>query len=426
MRLLNVESRECKEFFDNNTPRYAIISHRWEGEEVSFKDYKKGLINNESGQIRTGMNKIWASCDMAQSRKLEWIWIDTCCIDKRSSAELSEAINSMYEWYKKAKECYVYLSDVLWADEDPMRRLAEESFRRSRWFTRGWTLQELLAPRHVIFFDRDWRRIGTRSGYHQLISSVTGIGVNYLLVNDREKVDSHDSQPPACERGKDCRFHNRSKEASIATKMSWASRRETSRVEDVAYCLLGIFDINMPLLYGEGHRAFQRLQHRLLEESVDDSILASREVGKHLAQSPADFAESRYINYWFPNIRSSLMPAVPLQATHVKGNLEIQLRWRNFDRKRRSLSVPLNCWQCTANDPRNVVLRISKVFISDHEDYAYSNTDLRFDLVQDFEEFFYPRGGSYLSWRPGNRAEEYHGELSEILGEAARMTRIYV
>ena len=163
MRLLNSTTHSFEEFFDKDVPRYAIISHRWEGDEVSFKDAKKKNIYNDSGQLRTGAQKIAASCSIARSKNLDWVWIDTCCIDKRSSAELSEAINSMYRWYQNAEECYVYLNDVLWDNSsDSSSRTSEDSFIKSQWFSRGWTLQELLAPRNAFFFDRNWAKIGTR------------------------------------------------------------------------------------------------------------------------------------------------------------------------------------------------------------------------------------------------------------------------
>jgi len=169
-----------------------------------------------------------------------------CCIDKTSSAELSEAINSMFRWYQKASVCYAYLADVL-KDTDPDKD--PEEFSRSRWFTRGWTLQELVAPKNVVFYSRSWKNIGTKERLCNTISTITGIDIDTLL-------------------GEDVTF------VSVANKMSWASGRRTTRTEDMAYCLLGIFDVNMPLLYGEGKKAFLRLQEEILRSSYDHSLFA--------------------------------------------------------------------------------------------------------------------------------------------------------
>jgi hypothetical protein len=194
---------------------------------------------------------------------LKYAWIDTCCIDKSSSAELSQAINSMYQWYSDAQVCYAYLSDVSHSTEQDSKF---SEFRRSKWFTRGWTLQELLAPSEVVFFDRVWVKLGTKASLEDTISDVTGITHMF-------------------------RFG----QASVAQKMSWASKRETTRIEDMAYCLLGIFDVHMPPLYGEGENAFFRLQVEILRKNDDESIFAweadASESGL-LAKSPAAFRGS--------------------------------------------------------------------------------------------------------------------------------------
>jgi hypothetical protein len=167
----------------------------------------------------------------------------SCCIDKTSSAELSEAINSMFRWYSRSKVCYAYLTDVSYDGFD-------DSLPKSRWFTRGWTLQELLAPSSVVFYSAEWTRIGDSEVLISVLRNVTRIDEGIL-----SRTKSLDW-------------------VSVAEKMSWAATRETTRVEDMAYCLLGIFDINMPLLYGEGGRAFQRLQEEILRNSQDQSLFA--------------------------------------------------------------------------------------------------------------------------------------------------------
>ena len=241
MRLLHTATFQFEEFFDSNVPKYAILSHRWGDGEVTFQDFDTGRAETQPGFV-----KIISCCSLAQSRGFEWVWIDTCCIDKKSSAELSEAINSMFRWYTEAGECYAYLADVSGRDKENGVDFPE-SFKRSRWFTRGWTLQELLAPSSVVFYDVRWDRIGCKKELLGEISEVTGIGVQYL---------------------------SDMREASVATKMSWISKRQTSRSEDMAYCLLGLFDVNMPLLYGEGRKAFVRLELEIIKKSNDDSIFA--------------------------------------------------------------------------------------------------------------------------------------------------------
>ncbi|EJF57397.1 hypothetical protein DICSQDRAFT_69605, partial [Dichomitus squalens LYAD-421 SS1] len=175
--------------------------------------------------------------------------LDTCCIDKSSSAELSEAINSMFYWYRDADVCHVYLFDV--DDDDP--QMPSSTFRSSRWHTRGWTLQELIAPRYVIFLSKSWHTIGTKVSLANVLTEITGIDLDVLL-----------------QRAPDC-LHART---SIARRMSWASKRETTRIEDRAYSLLGLFGISMLIIYGEGSDAFQRLQKEILKREKDQSIFA--------------------------------------------------------------------------------------------------------------------------------------------------------
>jgi hypothetical protein len=179
--------------------------------------------------------------------------VDTCCIDKKSSAELSEAINSMFRWYKNAAVCYAYLSDVrITGDKrDSLPQIL--GFEQSKWFTRGWTLQELLAPKRVVFLDCNWDTFGTKETLVDKVSMITGIEQSYLMSNFFITLPGH---------------------VSVAEKMSWASKRITSRAEDMAYCLLGIFDINMSLLYGEGIKAFLRLQRKIIKAGNDMSVFA--------------------------------------------------------------------------------------------------------------------------------------------------------
>ncbi|KAH9213242.1 heterokaryon incompatibility protein-domain-containing protein, partial [Leptodontidium sp. 2 PMI_412] len=240
MRLLDTTTLELHEFFGSDIPYYAILSHRWEDDEVTFQDLVNGI-----GPSRKGYLKVQGCCRKAARDGWRYAWVDSCCIDKSSSAELSEAINSMFQWYRGSQVCYAFLSDVPEGLTIKKHHKKRSKFRKSKWWTRGWTLQELLAPRKVVFYDCGWGEIGTRGYLQGLVHSITGI-----------------------------RDLDNFMQASIARKMSWASKRKTKRVEDQAYCLLGIFNVNMPPLYGEGQKAFERLQLEILKTSDDESIFA--------------------------------------------------------------------------------------------------------------------------------------------------------
>ncbi|KAI0098141.1 heterokaryon incompatibility protein-domain-containing protein [Nemania sp. FL0031] len=237
---------EMREFFGDTIPKYAILSHTWGEDEVNFKDMQDRWVKKKEG-----FRKILYTCEQAQRDGIDWAWIDTCCIDKSSSAELSEAINSMYAWYHSSATCYAYLADVL-TDDDLVTE--QSRFRGSRWFNRSWTLQELIAPREVKFYDKEWRHIGNeagpQNGFAKLLEEITGIP-------------------------KDCLVEHRSPSSySVAKRMSWASKRKCTRIEDIAYSLIGIFNVNMPLLYGEGAKAFIRLQEEIMKEIDDHSLYA--------------------------------------------------------------------------------------------------------------------------------------------------------
>lgn len=228
---------------------YAILSHTWETEgEISMQEFRNPSADTKA---KTGYVKIHKACEKALQYGIQHIWVDTCCIDKTSSAELSEAINSMFSWYEEALVCFAYLADV-----PPALGSPHDNFDTSRWFTRGWTLQELLAPRKLDFFANDWTLIANRHELASRISHITNIKEAHLV-----------DATPAAQRDLLAR-------TSVAEKMSWASKRETTRKEDMAYCLLGILGVNMPLIYGEGDRAFLRLQEEVVRTSFDPTILA--------------------------------------------------------------------------------------------------------------------------------------------------------
>lgn len=271
MRLINASTLKLETFHDSSTPRYAILSHTWGDSEITYSELRglrTGLLNARIRiKSKAGYYKIAQCCSQALQDGLDYVWIDTCCIDKSSSAELSEAINSMFRWYKHAVVCYVYLDDI--DVFDPMRSggisfargepkrfwttnidmISEKDLSKARWFTRGWTLQELIAPENVAFYIKGWNYVGNKVSMRKKLARITGIDELTLVVRNLEAV-------------------------SIARRMSWAAKRVTTRTEDLAYCLLGIFDVNMPLLYGEGEKAFVRLQEEIMKDSMDQSLFA--------------------------------------------------------------------------------------------------------------------------------------------------------
>ncbi|KAH7070718.1 heterokaryon incompatibility protein-domain-containing protein [Paraphoma chrysanthemicola] len=264
MRLLDTTTLKLEVFLQRKLPAYAILSHTWEDEEVTLQELQSGRAAEKNG-----FEKIAWCCRKAAEDGYDYCWVDTCCIDKTSSAELSEAINSMYRWYRDSSICYAYLSDV--------KRSSWETFRRAKWFTRGWTLQELIAPRLMEFYDGSGLECGTKFSLRAQIAEITGIAPEVLQEEDHHRY-------------------------TVATRMSWAAKRKTTRLEDEAYCLLGIFGINMPLLYGEGERAFRRLQEEIMRVQEDYTLLVWRyrnpdssshskqSSGGLLARSPMDFA----------------------------------------------------------------------------------------------------------------------------------------
>ncbi|OAP61589.1 hypothetical protein AYL99_03792 [Fonsecaea erecta] len=269
MLLIDTETLKLESIVYPPAGSYAILSHTWGKEEINFHEWKcieSGGAEADKLKTKSGYAKIEMTCTMAKADGLKYAWVDTCCIDKSSSAELSEAINSMFKWYRDSHICYAYLSDLENASD-------LTQLQACRWFTRGWTLQELIAPQKVRFYDKWWVEAGTKAKFQDLLAQITQIDSD-VLVN-----------------GHNLDF------VPVGRKMSWAAARETSRVEDIAYCLLGIFNVNMPLLYGEGDRAFLRLQEEILKEHNDLSLFAWQNTsGTSLyrgifAESPSEFSD---------------------------------------------------------------------------------------------------------------------------------------
>ncbi|KAH8762286.1 heterokaryon incompatibility protein-domain-containing protein [Hyaloscypha finlandica] len=341
MRLLNAKTKRLEEFFGKDIPPYAILSHTWGKDEVLFKDVTKGRYNKDS-------NKIEGCCREALGNGLDYVWIDTCCIDKRSSAELSEAINSMFDWYESSAACFAYLADI----HDIMDLSVPEStlaFRESKWWTRGWTLQELLAPRLVMFYNASWTYLGEKlflqvyeflpnvlaTVVNGLISEITGIEIKYLT------------------------GENKFCDASIAEKMSWAALRQTTREEDIAYSLLGIFNVNMPLLYDEKAKAFHRLQEAIISSSHDQSIFAwgfrqFRSVGncELLASSPSDFVGFADVVPYIPNW------AGISHYSKTNAGLQISMRLRKVPGSDNTFIGLLNCAKRNEKGSRNIAIAL--------------------------------------------------------------------
>lgn len=273
IRLLEVERYELPhedEIKRQQGLPYVIFSHVWQQKEILFDDVPQFKI-----WARTPSPPPWAKSDSAKKvqatcravlqryqEKILHLWLDTVCINKKNLTELSMSINSMYRWYKQAQACFVYLEDF------PSKDVSV--WTESKWFIRGWTLQELVAPKDVVFFDKHWRVLGNKLGLWKELANRTKIDQKYLL------------------------HHVNISQASISQRMSWFGGRETTVPEDTAYCLLGIFGVNMPLLYGEGReRAFRRLQEEIMRYSDDHSLFAWKSPSRHasglLASYPAYF-----------------------------------------------------------------------------------------------------------------------------------------
>ncbi|KAI6083897.1 hypothetical protein F4821DRAFT_243908 [Hypoxylon rubiginosum] len=320
IRLIDTRTLQLTFVVGREPPKYAILSHTWSLEEISFQEMT--AINDDPyhpAAKKPGYTKVAEVCQMARSNGIPYAWVDTCCIDKTSSSELGEAINSMYRWYQQAEVCYAFLPDF--DTDSPL----EKALPKCRWFTRGWCLQELLAPKTVLFYDTRWNRIGSKAELTSLISKIT-------LVDEKILIDS-----------------DLINTVPVARRMSWAANRTTTKEEDIAYCLLGIFDVNMPMLYGEGSRAFQRLQEEITKESNDLSIFAIREPphsysnGKAhpyrslFATSPKDFEGCGNLTHTRTDVHWNNAFALTNKGLYFR-RAEMQL-----DVRHGLFSLPLNC-----------------------------------------------------------------------------------
>jgi hypothetical protein len=293
MRLLQRNNEgifSLTEFTGENIPHYAILSHTWgaDHDEVTLIDLEK-----DTGTSKAGFRKLEFCADQAAKHGIRYFWVDTCCIDKSSSAELTEAINSMFSWYSKAARCYVYLTDVSTGsrtNEPPTHQGWYPAFQQSRWFTRGWTLQELVAPVSVEFFSVEGQRLGNKYSLLQELHGITGISVEALQGSPLRGL-------------------------SVGERMLWVGQRTTKREEDMAYSLLGIFDVHMPLIYGEGRKkAFARLQKEIDASSGEERNQAAQNRNQ-AAQNQSQATHS----YHGPVFHGPISGRYVVPGTHVTG-----------------------------------------------------------------------------------------------------------
>ncbi|KAK2735130.1 het domain protein [Colletotrichum kahawae] len=344
MWLINTTTLRLEEILDYSAVEYAILSHTWGDDEVSFKD----MQDFTRAKKQAGFVKIATTCELALKEGLQYAWVDTCCIEKTSSAELSEAINAMFVWYQASAVCFVWLEDLAPSSSASKttptgRKLRDISKMAScKWFSRGWTLQELIAPTDIRFYDSDWNFRFTKEDNVLALSTITTIDIDVL------------------------KMAKRLKDVLVAVKMSWAANRETTRPEDVAYCLLGIFDINMPMLYGEGEKAFQRLQEQIGYQQQDASMfawlapfrppLAVQTFRGVFATSPQQFASSGQIRKV-----SATRPEFALENWGVKLTTTGRLSPIGMHHE---LSLHLECLAC--NIPHEIYIAVvatSKGFV---------------------------------------------------------------
>jgi hypothetical protein len=346
MRLLDTTTFElhsaAPEYFKSQG--YAILSHRWVGAEITFRQiegYSHNLRNMSSQQtVCPQLDKIRGACKTARQLGFSWIWIDNCCINKESTTEEAESINSMFKWYKDARVCITYLSDVgsgstaTTTGSAQAPNLEQSTYggdmkgnifqnldgrKPSEWFSRGWTLQELLAPHDMRFFDMNWNYIGTKMSLACQIEAITGIEADYLTGVRNFRT------------------------ACVATKMSWMADRTTTREEDIAYGMLGLFNVTMTPQYGEGRRAFMRLQHELLLSIPDESIFAWQmpdpNAGEKFGVVPSSGTS------WSPDEWGMLSPSPDWFKScsdfTIEGGVQIVRQSQAFQKVREGVQIPI-------------------------------------------------------------------------------------
>ncbi|KAI1109669.1 heterokaryon incompatibility protein-domain-containing protein [Nemania sp. NC0429] len=419
MRLLKTKQYKLVEMNDipDPFPQYAILSHTWISpkDEITYQDFKqrKGDIENDIFKQK-GWAKLQRYCDRAAKDGWEWAWMDTCCIDKTNPADTQEAINAMFRWYQRAGICYAYLDDVdadkvlaneaflidqdlddiagkdNVADPSSFPHMALKAFMiKAKWFTRGWTLQELLAPPYLVFVDRAWRRIGTRESWADEIEKASRIEARHLTSFSPTDFTS----------------------CSIAMRLSWASRRETTVEEDETYSLLGLFGISLPLIYGEGRlRAFNRLQRELITVYNDDSIFAWKSLesssGKHALRAHQQGYTSGGV--LAPSIRE-FWDAFSVKSFGFYGN--------SFSMTNRGLEINAKRWRCI-DDPTRCIIRLNcGVDTSRHIGIPLMHINDSYERIH-IEELYDMRSVDYGHWT------EERGSQSTFIRASSNSNRL--
>jgi hypothetical protein len=422
LRLIHTEKLKLQTFKptpSNPAPSYAILSHRWgdEKDEVNFQQFTDSKYHD-----RPGYSKIKDFCAKAAKHGYRWAWVDTCCIDKsgQDASELSEAINSMFVWYQEADCCYVYLNDVTF---NTRHGEMYDLLKKSAWFKRGWTLQELIAPKVVCFYDSEWDLIGKtgkKSDVANAVSKITRIDRNLLYGRQHFK------------------------EYSIAQRMSWAACRQTTKVEDRAYSLLGVFDIRMTLNYGEGHIAFKRLQEKLLKVTPVDwtllvwepfpsnsakelertSILAPSPDCFHSCTNIVRYTDLDWQHFWNEfnlsfcygqGCASQILPKGG-QILRISGTIELQVLCQRIIKVRRENSdvyvigeVALPCYERSEGFQRPCTIILA---VSSKDQYTYRAIPYYAQAVT-----MMPHMTGYYHWKPEkfifNTSGMWEGEVSE-------------
>jgi len=344
---------------DGRFPQYAILSHRWSNEEVSFQEFTS---QTEMIRRKDGFAKILNACNQAASDGYEYIWIDTCCIDKTNLVELTEAINSMYRWYENSNQCYAYLFDVF---GQKAGQFDDRSFAASEWFWRGWTLQELIAPPRLTFYDKNWEKLGDKSMFSHQISEITGIPLE--VIQGEQAVRA----------------------LTVAQRMSWMALRSTERIEDLAYCLLGLFEISMPMIYGEGEKAFERLQLEIMNQSTDQTLFAWSHNNDFpcrglLARHPIQFENCRNVtlfNDWkhqsvFERTNKGIRVTMPLIRYGYLRAYDPPMRCSAIlpCYKKSSADLPLAIPLVRAHPSEQIYVRGGDVYTHAHEDSLLGST----------------------------------------------------
>lgn len=335
MWLLETSTLQLQEFTAAEVPPYAILSHTWAEEEVSFHEFQE---LNEKIVRKRGFAKVHRFCQVAREHGYRYSWVDTVAIDKRSSAELSEAINSMYQWYSHADLCIIYLGDLSSSEDYDGPEARRNALEKSRWFGRGWTMQELVACRNRKFFANDWSEITSQDLGEDIIdicAKVTGICATAL------------------------RHERKLEKFCIAERMSWASRRVTMRPEDRAYSLIGVFGVSLSVIYGEGlERAFRRLQDEIMKTSFDQTLFAWRSHRKSsglLAKTPADFADTPPLGRWHPAV------IMPFSMTNVGMSIRPRLFTRGPTLQDDTIQVVIQCDVKTEEGWMLLLIRLKRI-----------------------------------------------------------------